>query len=329
MKKAFITGITGQDGSLLAELLLSKGYHVHGLIRECSFVKQNPNENLHGLLDRLNQSFFLHSGDINNKDILQNILLKVLPDEIYLLAGQSNVYKSFEEPELTFRDNSLSIIVFLEILRTIKKDIRVFFASSSEVFGGSTIKPQDENTPMNALNPYGLSKIFSMNLIKIYRENFGLHIVNGILYNHESPRRTADFVTKKVCQSVAQIKARKKHALKMGKLDIYRDWGDARDFVKGMWLSLQKDYSDDYIFATGKLHSLENLLQTAFACADLNWRDYYQYDKSFDKPMEKILLCGNPQKAINNLGWRIENSFEKLIKDMVSYEMSIEKLKNF
>jgi len=325
MKTAFITGVTGQDGSLLAELLLTKGYTVHGLIRENGIRQISSQGNLQGLLNKLNKSFFLHPGNINDKKILENIILETLPDEIYLLAGQTNVYKSFEDPESTFRDNSLSIVITLEIIRKIKKDMRVFFASSSEVFGASTIVPQDENTPMNAVSPYGLSKIFSMNLIKIYRENFGLHIVSGILYNHESTRRSVEFITKKVCQTVAQIKSRRKNVLRMGKLDIYRDWGDARDFVNGMWLSLQKDFPDDYIFATGELHSLEDLLRIAFASVGLDWRDYYQYDEKYDKPCEKITLCGNPQKAIDKLGWKTTNSFNNLIKDMISYEMSLER----
>jgi len=323
MKKALITGITGQDGSYLAEFLLDKGYEVHGTVRAASSLNRKRIEHI-----RNHESLFLHYSDLGNITSFRRILLDIKPDEIYHLAGPSNVGLSFTLAEITATEIGLSLLSILEIIKDFLPNVRFFHASSSEVFGNPKENPQNEDTPLNPVNPYGASKAFANNIVSIYRDAFGLFLVNGLLYNHESPRRGETFVSKKVCKTAVEIKKGKSNKLYMGDISISRDWGHAADYVCGMWLSLQKESPEDYIFATGKSHTLEYMLETVFSALGMDWKEYYSYEDRFSRAREPGTLIGNPKKAEKNLGWKRNYSFEKMLYEMVEHEIYVME-KNF
>jgi len=318
MKKALITGITGQDGSYLAELLLNKGYEVHGTVRASSSLNKQRIDHI-----RNHESLFLHYSDIGQITSFRRILLEVKPDEIYHLAGPSSVGLSFPLAETVASEIGLSLLHIVELIKDFLPNVRFFHASSSEIFGNPKENPQNEDTPFSPVNPYGASKAFANNLVSIYRDAFGLFLVNGILYNHESPRRGEAFISKKICRTAVEIKKGKSNKIHMGDTSIARDWGHAADYVYGMWLSLQKDSPEDYIFATGKSHTLEYMLDRVFSALDLDWKNHYSYADKFHRVSEPSALVGNPEKAEKNLGWKRKYSFEKMLDEMVEHEIYI------
>ncbi|MCD6050049.1 MAG: GDP-mannose 4,6-dehydratase [Verrucomicrobia bacterium] len=278
MPKALITGITGQDGSYLTELLLEKGYEVHGVVRRTSSLDRSRLKHLHGDTSVYNQRLFLHYADLDDPTTLRRVLVKVAPDEIYHLAGQSHVGLSFEIPESTCDSTAMGTLRLLEIVRDLPKLPRLFHASTSEIFGRPAAAPQDENTPRNPVNPYGCAKAFATQMVSIYRQNYGLFACNGIMYNHESPRRGENFVTRKICRAAAAIKLGLQKELVLGDTSAQRDWGYAGDYVNAMWLSLRHKEADDYIFATGILHSVSDVVTLAFAAAGLSHADHVKQD---------------------------------------------------
>ncbi len=300
MKRAFITGITGQDGSYLAELLIENGYEVHGLVWPTVTSKKSwlaPLQKFYG------SRLFLHSGDINNKDIFPAVIEAKKPDEIYHLAGQTHVVDSFNDPEAAFELNARATIRLLETARRLSPMPKIFHASSSEIFGSPTQSPQDENTPVCPLNPYACAKAFSTQMLTIYRKAYGLFAVNGILYPHESPRRGDQFVTRQVCRAAAAIKLGRQKELPLGDLAALRDWSDARDVVRGMWLSLQHPVPEDFIFASGELHSIQELVEVVFAALELDWKQFVKHDASYVRPIDARRATGNASKAKRLLGW--------------------------
>ncbi len=320
MPRALITGISGQDGSYLAQLLLEKQYEVHGIIRpasDCFRLKHLlDNPEIH------NRRLFLHQSDLTNPGTTAAILGDTSPDELYHLAGQSHVGLSFEMVESTCEMTALGTLRLLEIMRHLKKRPRLFHASSSEVFGQPASTPQDENTPFRPVTPYGCAKTFATQMVCIYRQTFGLFASNGILYNHESPRRGADFVTAKICSAAAAIKQGTQRELALGSLTAQRDWGDARDFVKGMWLVLQHPIAEDFVFATGELHSVQEIVEIAFAAVDLDWRKYVKQDPGLLRPNEPARLLGNAAKAQRLLHWRATSNLPKLITEMTKANLT-------
>jgi len=314
MPRALITGISGQDGSYLAELLLEKQYEVHGIVRptsDCFRLKHLlDNPKIH------NRHLFLHQSDLAYPSSVGVILSGTSLDELYHLAGQSHVGLSFEMVEPTCEMTALGTLRLLEIIRHVKKPPRLFHASSSEVFGQPESTPQDETTPFRPVTPYGCAKAFATQMVCIYRQTFGLFASNGILYNHESPRRGADFVTAKICAAAAAIKHGTQRELALGSLTAQRDWGDARDFVKGMWLALQHPTAEDFVFATGELHSVQEIVEIAFAAVDLDWRKYVKQDAGLLRRNEPARLLGNPAKARRLLNWRSASSLQQLITEM-------------
>lgn len=264
----------------------------------------------------------LHYADLDDPTTIRRVLVKIQPNEVYHLAGQSHVGLSFEIPESTCELTAMGTLRLLEMLRDLPNPPRVFHAASSEIFGQPAEMPQTETTPLNPTNPYACAKAFAVQLVRVYRQSFNIHAVNGILYNHESPRRGESFVTKKICRSAARIAAGMDDHISMGDISGLRDWGYAPDYVKGMWLSLQHDTPEDFIFATGKLHSVQDVLEIAFAYVGLDWRTCYQRDERFIRPMEPTRLLGNPAKAEQVLGWERSKSFKEMIEEMVQYEIA-------
>ncbi|MBX3670108.1 MAG: GDP-mannose 4,6-dehydratase [Rhodocyclaceae bacterium] len=321
MKKALITGITGQDGSYLTELLLQHGYEVHGAVRRTSLLERSRLRHLYADSSIYDRSLFLHYADLDDPTTLRRVILRVQPDEIYHLAGQSHVGLSFEIPETTCEFTAMGTLRLLEILRDLPTVPRLFHATSSEIFGKPQQVPQDESTPVAPVNPYGCAKAFATQLVKIYRDVHGMFAVNGILYNHESPRRGESFVTRKICRAAAEIKAGVRERLALGDISARRDWGHARDYVRGIWLSLQRDVPDDYLFATGVLHSVEELLDAAFKTVALDWHDWVVTDAKLLRPAEPQQLVGNAAKARALLGWRPETDFSELVREMVQFEL--------
>jgi GDPmannose 4,6-dehydratase len=318
---ALITGITGQDGSYLTELLLQKGYVVHGAVRRTSSLEPSRLAHLYADSEIYNQRLFLHYADLDDTTTLRRILAKVQPTELYHLAGQSHVGLSFEIPETTCDFTAMGTLRLLEMLRDLPDPPRLFHASSSEIFGKPEQVPQTESTPMAPVNPYGCAKAFATQMVRIYRDVHGMFAVNGILYNHESPRRDENFVTRKICRAAAAIKAGRQQQLRLGDTSGSRDWGDARDTVRGMWLALQHDIPDDYIFATGVLHRVQDVLEQAFAAVELDWREYVQTDPALLRPDEPCRLVGDASKAGTVLGWKSEKGFSELIKDITLIEL--------
>jgi len=319
MKKALITGITGQDGSYLAEFLLSKGYEVFGLVRRTSILNF---ERIKHIQDRIK----LISGDLLDQNSLMNAIKESNPDEIYNLASQSFVPASWKQPVFTGEATALGVARMLEAIRAVDPKIKFYQASSSEMFGKVREVPQTEKTEFYPRSPYGVAKLYGHWITVNYRESYNMFCCSGILFNHESPRRGLEFVTRKVTNTVAKIKLGLASELRLGNLDAKRDWGFAGDYVKAMWLMLQQDEPEDYVISTGITHSVKDLVQIAFDYVNLNWEDYVVIDSKFVRPAEVDLLLGDPAKAKDKLGWKPAVDFKSLIKIMV--DADLEKVKN-
>jgi GDPmannose 4,6-dehydratase len=323
LRKALITGITGQDGSYLAELLLSKGYEVHGIKRRSSSFNT---ERIDGILPDLHDRrarLFLHFGDLNDSSNLIRLLLTIKPDEIYHLGAQSHVRVSFDIPEYTGDITGLGTTRLLEAIRQSGVETRFYNASSSEIFGNTPEVPQRESTPFRPRSPYGCAKLYSYWSTINYREAFGLFACNGILFNHESPRRGETFVTRKITRAVARIGAGLQDKLYLGNLDAKRDWGFAPDYVEAMWLIMQEQESDDYVIATGQTHSVREFAELAFARVGLDWRKYVDIDQNYFRPTEIHILQGDASKARTKLGWGPKTGFEELVKLMVDADTQL------
>jgi GDPmannose 4,6-dehydratase len=324
LKKALITGITGQDGSYLAELLLAKGYEVHGIIRRASTFNTGRIDHLYTDPHINGVRLFLHYGDIADSTNLIKLLYQIQPVEVYHLAAQSHVRVSFDIPEYTGDVTALSTIRILEALRQTGVRSRFYQASSSEMFGKVREAPQSETTPFYPRSPYGAAKVYAYWATVNYRESYGMFACNGILFNHESPRRGETFVTRKITRAVARIKAGLDHKLYLGNLEAKRDWGYAKEYVEAMWLMLQQDEPEDYIVATGETHSVREFLEEAFSCVGLDWRDYVEIDPKYYRPAEVDLLMGNAAKAKAKLGWEPKTTFKELVRIMVDADLAAE-----
>lgn len=323
MKTALITGITGQDGSYLAELLLEKGYTVHGIVRRASSFNRQRIEHLIQDPSIYRRSLFLHYGDMTDSSALNRIIEKTGPDEVYNLAAQSHVGISFEVPEYTCDVDSMGVVRLLDALREtgMAERTRFYQASTSELFGSSP-PPQNEDTPFRPRSPYAAAKLCAHWMVVNYREGYGIHASSGILFNHESPRRGENFVTRKIAAGAARIKKGLSSTLMLGNLDSCRDWGHARDYVRAMYLMLQQPRGDDYVVATGEMHSVRDFLDEAFGCLDLDWKEYVRTDPRYLRPTEVDALCGDPSKARRVLGWEPETDFASLVREMVEAEMN-------
>jgi len=326
MKTALITGITGQDGSYLAELLLSKGYEVHGVVRRASTFNTDRIDHLYLDPHLPEARLFLHYGDLADATSLRTILEKVTPDEVYNLAAQSHVRVSFDEPEYTADIVALGTLRLLDSVRDYVRrtgaNVRFYQAGSSEMFGAAP-GPQNEDTPFIPRSPYAVGKVAAHWFGVNYREGYNLFVANGILFNHESPRRGENFVTRKVTRSVGRIKYGLQEKLYLGNLDAVRDWGFAGDYVEAMWLMLQHDQPDDFVIATGEAHSIRDLLDTAFGYADLDWKDYVVTDERHFRPTEVDYLRGDASKARKILGWEPKVHFKNLIEMMVDADSEL------
>lgn len=323
MKKALITGITGQDGSYLAELLLAKGYEVHGIIRRASSFNTGRIDHLYKDPHINGVHLFLHYGDIADSTNLIKLLYRIQPDEVYHLAAQSHVRVSFDIPEYTGDVTGLSTIRILEAMRETGVKARFYQASSSEMFGKVHEVPQRETTPFHPRSPYGAAKVYAYWATVNYRESYGMFACNGILFNHESPRRGETFVTRKITRAAARIKAGQQEKLYLGNLDAKRDWGYAKEYVEAMWQMLQQDEADDYVIATGETHSVEEFLTEAFSHVNLDWRDYVELDPKYLRPAEVDLLIGDASKAKRALGWEPKVSFRELVRLMVDADVAM------
>jgi GDPmannose 4,6-dehydratase len=317
MKKALITGITGQDGSYLAELLLSKGYEVHGIIRRASTFNTERIDHLYQDPHINGVRLFLHYGDIADSTNLIKLLYRIQPDEIYHLAAQSHVRVSFDIPEYTGDITGLGTIRILEAIRETGLKAKFYQASSSEMYGKAQEVPQRETTPFYPRSPYGAAKVYSYWLTVNYRESYGIFACNGILFNHESPRRGETFVTRKVTRAVGRIKAGLEDKVHLGNLEAKRDWGYAKEYVEAMWLMLQQEEPADYVVATGETHSVRELLEEAFAYGGLDWRQHLAIDERYYRPAEVDLLIGDASKARSKLGWEAKTKFKELVRLMV------------
>ncbi len=312
MKRALITGITGQDGSYLAELLLSKGYEVHGIVRRSASINT-------ARLDHIFDGLHLHFGDLGDCVSLIRVLQQVQPDEVYNLAAQSHVRVSFDVPEYTEDIVASGAVRILEAIRMLQIPAKFYQASSSEMFGSSP-PPQNEETPFRPRSPYGIAKTYAYWIARNYREAHGMHVSNGILFNHESPRRGETFVTRKIAKAAARIKAGLQDRLVLGNIDARRDWGAAQDYVEAMWLMVQQETSDDYVVATGESHTIREFLDVAFSYIDLDWTRYVDFDARYTRPTEVDYLHGDASKARRQLGWAPRMSFEELVRTMVDSE---------
>lgn len=319
-KKALITGITGQDGSYLAELLLNKGYEVHGLIRRVSTFNTGRIDHLYRDPHESGVRLFLHYGDLSDSGQLVNLIYNIQPQEIYHLAAQSHVRVSFDMPEYTGDVTGLGAMRLLEAIRRSGITTRFYQASSSELFGASP-PPQNEETPMRPRSPYAVAKLYAYWAVINYREAYNLFAVNGILFNHESPRRGETFVTRKITRALARIKLGLQHKLYLGNLQARRDWGFAPDFVEGMWLMLQQETPEDFVIATGEAHSVQEFLEAAFAYQDLDWREYVEIDPRYFRPTEVEALLGDSGKARKLLGWQPRVGFGELVRLMVDADL--------
>ncbi len=314
-KTALITGITGQDGSYLAEFLLSQGYRVCGMVRRSSTVNFER-------IDHIIDDVELVSGDLLDEASMMTVVRDVQPQEFYNLAAQSFVQTSWKQPVLTGDTTALGVTRALDAIRAVDPSIRFYQASSSEMFGKVQQVPQVETTSFYPRSPYGVAKVYGHWITVNYRESYDMHASSGILFNHESPRRGLEFVTRKIAHGVASIKHGKTDQLRLGNLDAQRDWGHARDYVKAMWLMLQQDVADDYVIATGETHSVREFCQIAFDRVGLNWEDYVVLDERFMRPAEVDLLIGDPAKARATLGWKPEVPFEQLVHEMVDADVA-------
>ncbi|OEJ14482.1 GDP-mannose 4,6-dehydratase [Brachyspira hampsonii] len=332
MKKALITGITGQDGSYLAELLLEKGYEVHGIIRRSSSLNTERIDHLYKDPHINDVKMFLHYGDLSDSSNLSRLLEKVQPDEIYNLAAQSHVRVSFDMPEYTADVVGLGTIRILDAIKDTRIKTKFYQASTSELYGKVVETPQTEKTPFYPRSPYACAKLYSYWITVNYRESYDMYACNGILFNHESPRRGETFVTKKITHAIARILNKEQDKLYLGNLDSKRDWGYAKDYVEAMWLMLQQEKADDYVIATGETHSVREFLDEAFGLVGLDWKKYVEIDPRYYRPAEVDLLLGDPTKAKEKLGWKPKTTFKELVKIMLEYDLnnvglSLDKLK--
>ena len=325
MKKALITGITGQDGSYLAELLRKKGYEVHGIIRRCSTFNTDRIDHIYKDPHISSARMFLHYGDLADGVMLIKMLYEIKPDEIYHLGAQSHVRVSFDIPEYTGDVTGLGTLRILEAIRELhfEDQCRFYQASSSEMFGLVQEVPQTEKTPFHPRSPYGCAKVYAYWLTVNYRESYGLHATNGILFNHESPRRGETFVTRKITRAATRIKMGLQEKLYLGNLDAKRDWGYAKEYVEAMWLMLQQDEGDDYVMATNETHSVKEFVMETFSLLDLDWEKYVEYDKRYERPSEVDLLIGDPAKAKKQLDWEPKVRFKELVKIMVDADLEL------
>ena len=325
-KRALLTGITGQDGSYLSELLLEKGYEVHGIIRRTSTFNTDRIEHIYQDPHLPKTKLFLHYGDLTDGTTLRRILEQVQPHEVYNLGAQSHVRVSFDAPEYTVDAVGMGTLRLLEALRDYSErtgvKVRYYQAGSSEMFGKVQAVPQSEDTPFYPRSPYACAKVYGHWQTVNYRESYGMFACNGILFNHESPRRGETFVTRKITRAVARIVAGQQKKLYMGNLDSKRDWGYAKDYVAAMWLMLQQDNPDDYVIATGETHSVKEFLELAFGYVNLNWQDYVAFDERYLRPAEVDLLIGDPAKAMKKLGWSPSVTFKDLVSLMVEADLN-------
>ena len=322
-RKALVTGITGQDGSYLAELLLSKGYEVHGIIRRSSSFNTQRLEHLYQDPHQADVRLFLHYGDLTDSSVLSRLLLEIEPDEIYNLGAQSHVRTSFDLPEYTAEVTGLGTVRLLDAMRETGVQPRFYQASSSELYGKVQEVPQTETTPFYPRSPYACAKAYAFHVTRNYREAYGLFAVNGILFNHESPRRGETFVTRKITRGVGRIKLGLQDKLYLGNLDARRDWGYAPEFVEAMWLMLQTDSPQDYVIATGETHSVREFLEHAFGQVDLDWERHVELDPKYERPSEVDLLIGDPAKAKRDLGWEARVKFAELVRIMVEADLEV------
>ena len=323
MPSAMLTGITGQDGSYLAEQLLSRGYEVHGLVRRTSSTQRVRLDPLFYNDEIYDKRLFLHYADLDDTTTIRRILLKTQPDELYHLAGQSQVGASFDIPETTCQFTAMGTLKLLEIVRDLSQQPRFLHISSSEVFGRPEITPQNEQTPMRPVTPYGVAKTFATNMVQLYRESFGLFACNAICYNHESERRGESFVTRKISKAAAAISLGLQDKLRLGALDGRRDWGYAPDYTNAMWKMLQQSEPDDYVLATGTAHSIRDFLTAAFDAVELDWHDYVEQDPRYMRPSEVTHLVGDAGKAESKLGWKAATTLNDLAKRMVLHDRKL------
>jgi GDPmannose 4,6-dehydratase len=322
MPKALITGITGQDGSYLAEFLLAKGYEVHGVIRRASSFNTERLEPIYQDPHRGGVRMFLHYGDLSDSIVISTLIAEIQPDEIYNLAAQSHVRVSFDIPEYTGDITAIGAARILEAMRKAAPKARFYQASSSEMYGLVQETPQRETTPFYPRSPYGAAKVYAHWMTVNYRESYGLHATNGILFNHESPRRGETFVTRKITRAVARIKAGVQKRLFLGNLDAKRDWGYAPEYVEAMWMMLQQDSPDDYVIATGETHSVREFLDLAFAHAGLDAKEYVEIDPRYYRPAEVDILIGDATKAKKQLGWQPKTTFKDLVRIMTDADIA-------
>jgi GDPmannose 4,6-dehydratase len=325
MKKALITGITGQDGSYLAEFLLKKGYEVHGVIRRSSSFNTKRIEGIYQDPHEKNVKLFGHYGDLTDAENIRKLLFKIGPDEFYNLGAQSHVKVSFEIPEYTANIDGLGVLRVLDAIKDYQdhtgKKVKMYQASSSEMFG-STPPPQNETSSFHPRSPYGCAKVFAYNIVRNYREAYGLFACNGILFNHESPRRGSTFVTKKITEGVAKIKRGESDKIYLGNLEARRDWGYAPEYCEAMWLMLQQDKPDDYVIGTGESHSVKDFVEAAFKHAGIkNWEKYIGIDPKYYRPSEVDNLIADITKAKKKLGWKPKVKFDELVKIMVNHDL--------
>jgi GDPmannose 4,6-dehydratase len=325
MKKALVTGITGQDGSYLAELLLDKGYEVFGLVRRSSTFNTDRIDHLYRDPHEPGVRLRLMYGDLNDASSINHVIRTLQPDEIYNLGAQSHVRVSFDVPEYTAETSGLGCVRLLEAIRETGLDCRFYQASSSELYGKVVETPQRETTPFYPRSPYACAKAYAYYITVNYREAYGMHASNGILFNHESPRRGETFVTRKVTRAAAHIKFGLQDKLFLGNLDAKRDWGFAGDYVEGMWLMMQQDEPDDYVLATGETHSIRELLDIAFEAVEIDWKKHVEIDPRYFRPAEVDLLLGDATKAREKLGWRPRVGFKELITMMVESDVELVK----
>ncbi len=320
-KSALITGITGQDGSYLAELLLKKGYTVHGIVRRNSILYNYERLEITKNFPH-NKKLILHYGDMADSVSLVNILSRAKPAEIYNLAAQSHVKVSFETPLYTAQTTGIGVLNLLESVRALKLKTKIYQASTSELYSGDpTEAPQNELTPFRPKSPYGVAKLYGLEIARVYRESYGMFISNGILFNHESERRGESFVTRKITLGIRDIKLGKEKYITLGNLDAKRDWGYAPEYTEAMWLILQQDKPNDFVIATGETHSVKEFLIEACAVAGLDWKKILKINKKYERPNEVDYLCGDPAKAHRILGWKAKTNFRELVKIMVSAEL--------
>lgn len=315
-KTALITGVTGQDGSYLAEFLLTKGYQVHGMARRTSATH-------FGRIDHIVDQITIHEGDLLDQNSLNTLLERVQPDEVYNLAAQSFVGVSWQQPIFTAEVTGLGVTRLLDAIRHVNRGIKFYQASSSEMFGKVHQTPQSEETVFHPRSPYGVAKVYGHYITLNYRESYGMFACSGILFNHESPRRGLEFVTRKISDAVARIKLGTQRELRLGNLDSKRDWGHARDYVRAMWMMLQLDEPDDFVVGTGETHSVREFVEIAFDRVGLDWKKHVVVDPKFYRPAEVDLLLADPTKAKEKLGWTLECSFESLVHEMVDSDLRI------